>query len=395
MTLDLPTLMVMQAFALACVGTVLFFAWLQNRAVWPLALWALADFVAAAGIVSLMLGATLHQPLWSAAGGALLCLESGLIWKAASDIDHRRAPLILVFLGPAIVVIAGGLPMARSFAGAVALSGGVTYITAAALSLWFARRERLFARLPLTGFMSLHALALGIGTVSTFTGSTARDGVPALLSVFGFIYFESVVFALGCTAFVIALIKERAEAASRLAARTDGLTGIANRTALLENATRVLTRSRHEGTSVAVVLFDLDRFKSVNDRFGHALGDAVLRKFCESTAAALRPHDLFGRLGGEEFVVVMPGCSIEVAFVRADRIRAAFADDCRFVDGEQVKATVSGGVAVSAMATDTLDALLEHADAALYVAKAEGRNRIHRATQDAPAATISNVFRVA
>jgi diguanylate cyclase (GGDEF)-like protein len=121
----------------------------------------------------------------------------------------------------------------------------------------------------------------------------------------------------------------------------------------------------------------------------------VIRKFCEITAAALRPNDLFGRMGGEEFAVVLPGSSIEAACVRADRIRSAFAEKCGLVRNFQVNATVSGGVSVSANAEQTLEALLEHSDLALYDAKAEGRNRIKRAEQPRPGDQLSNVFRVA
>jgi diguanylate cyclase (GGDEF)-like protein len=127
---------------------------------------------------------------------------------------------------------------------------------------------------------------------------------------------------------------------------------------------------------------------------GHAAGDAVLRKFCEIALAALRPHDLFGRLGGEEFAAVMPGCGLEAAFVRAERIRATFAEASRFVREYQVKATVSGGVSASEIAEDTLDVLFEQADGALYEAKTQGRNRIKRAARALPA-NKSNIFRVA
>ena len=147
--------------------------------------------------------------------------------------------------------------------------------------------------------------------------------------------------------------------------------------------------------ALEAVSVSFDGFKAVNDRFGYAAGDAMLRKFAEVTAAALRPHDLFGRIGGEEFAVVMPGCSIEAAYARAERIRVAFAEDCPFGAGHQVKTTVSGGVSVSETATETLDALLELADAALYQAKADGRNRVRRAKQDALVGGASNVFRVA
>ena len=395
MTLDLPTLMVMQSFAMACAGAALVFAWLQNRAVFALAIWGMADLLAAAGIVSLMFGATLQQPVWSAVGGVLLCSQSSLIWKAVRNIDGKRAPLVAVLIGPVAIIATAFVPVVRDVNQTFAVAGGAVYIFAAAVSLWLGRGDRLIARCTLIAFAAVHALSLSVGIYSTLNGSTGLDAVPALGSLFGFIYFESIVFALGTAVFALALIKERSEAASLAAARTDGLTGIANRVALLAGAKRALHRCRRASAPIATVMFDLDRFKNINDRYGHAVGDAVIKKFCTVTAAVLRPHDLFGRIGGEEFVVVMPGCGVDAALARAERIRACFVESCKFVDGHQVKATVSGGVSVSETSEETLDALLALADAALYRAKAEGRNRVKPIDQDATAAGGSNVFRVA
>jgi diguanylate cyclase (GGDEF)-like protein len=109
----------------------------------------------------------------------------------------------------------------------------------------------------------------------------------------------------------------------------------------------------------------------------------------------LRPQDLFGSIGGEEFAVIMPGCGIEAAYVRADRIRSSFAESSRFVGGQPVKSTVSGGVAMSETSAEALDVLLKLADAALYEAKGDGRNRVKRAGREAAADNVSNVFRVA
>jgi diguanylate cyclase (GGDEF)-like protein len=394
MNLDLPTLMVMQSFALACAGAVLLFAWLQNRVVSALAFWGLANILAAAGILALMLGVMFRQPAWSAIGGVLLPFQASLMWKAARTIDAKPAPFIL-FLGPLIVGVAGGLPGLRDATAALSLTIGTAYTFAAAMTLWLGRRERLAARSPLIILSALHGTALLIGTYSTLTGSTGHDSVPSLTSLFGFIYFESIVFALGTSVFILALVKERNEAISKAAARTDSLTGIANRVAFLESAARVLERCRRDAAPVSVMMFDLDRFKAINDRHGHAVGDAVIRTFCEIAAAALRPNDVFGRVGGEEFAAVLPGSSMEAACLRAERIRISFAEDCRFVGGRQVNATVSGGVSVSANAEHTLEALLEYSDVALYAAKADGRNRIKRADQPSSGRGSSNIFHAA
>ena len=178
--------------------------------------------------------------------------------------------------------------------------------------------------------------------------------------------------------------KERSVAASSIAASTDPLTGILNRVAFMERAGQIVERSRRDSAPVSVMMFDLDRFKAVNDTHGHPVGDAVIRKFCEVTAAALRPNDVFGRLGGEEFAVLVSGSSIEVAGVRAERIRASFAENCRFIEGRPVNATVSVGVSAGMSAGQTLGDLLVRSDAALYLAKAQGRNRVNRAGQPDP-----------
>jgi diguanylate cyclase (GGDEF)-like protein len=241
----------------------------------------------------------------------------------------------------------------------------------------------------------VHGTALLIGTFSTLTGSTGQDTVPSIMSFFGFIYFESIVFALGTSVFILALVKERNEAAGMAAARTDSLTGVANRAAFLESAQRVLERCRRDGAAVVVMMFDLDRFKAINDTHGHAVGDLVIQKFCALATAALRPTDVFGRVGGEEFAVVLPGSSIEAAYARAGRIRVAFAASCRFIENRQVDATVSCGLSIGMHAEETLNALLEESDVALYLAKAEGRNRVQRSRRHKPASDRASVIRVA
>jgi diguanylate cyclase (GGDEF)-like protein len=395
MTLDLPTLMVVQSFALACAGAVLLSVWLPNRIVSALALWGLANVSAAAGFLSLMLGFTLHQPIWLTIGGSLLPLQASLMWKATRSIESKPTSLVFVFLGPMIVGLTNFVPGLREVNGALPLAAGLAYTLAAATTLWLGRAERLAARWPLIILLAVHAAVLSIGMYTAFVRPTSHDIVPSIASVFGLIYFESIILAFGTAVFVIALVKERSEAAGITAGRIDPLSGILNRAGFMDSAGRVLERCRRDGAPVSVMMFDLDRFKAINDSHGHAAGDAVIRRFCESTIAALRPNDVFGRLGGEEFAVVLPGSGIEAAYVSAERIRASFAENCRFILNRRVNATVSGGVAMNVNAEQTLDALLEISDAALYDAKTEGRNRIKRASQPRAEGLLSNVFRVA
>jgi diguanylate cyclase (GGDEF)-like protein len=393
MSLDLPTLMIMQSFAMACSGALLCFAWMQNRSATVWGLWGIANIIAAAGIIALMLGATFHLVVWSTIGGCLMQAQAGLIWKAARLIEWKRTPLPIALAGSLLVGL--GSPFLQSLTGLLALAGGAAYALATAAELWAGRQEQLTARWPLIVLSTVHGTALLIGTYSTLVGSTGEDSVPALMSLFGFIYFESIIFALGTSVFVFALVNERKEVAARAAASRDCLTGIANRAAFLETAKPVLESCRRSQTPVSVIMFDLDRFKEINDQYGHSLGDAVLKKFCDAATAALRQTDLFGRMGGEEFAAVLPAASIEVALLRAERIRLSFASDCQFVRGHRVNATVSGGVSVSIEGDRKLDALLEEADAALYRAKADGRNRVVRADENSSDAVAPEVPRVA
>jgi diguanylate cyclase (GGDEF)-like protein len=128
-----------------------------------------------------------------------------------------------------------------------------------------------------------------------------------------------------------------------------------------------------------VLLIDLDHFKSINDRFGHAVGDKVLQIFARTMRAGLRQSDLIGRLGGEEFTVVLADASMDNAYLVADRLRRTFAVSAAVVDGEAVHATASIGVSVIVDPQQDLPRLITLADQALYLAKARGRNRVELA----------------
>ncbi len=394
MHLDLLTLVAMGSFVAVCAGAILLVAWSQNRKLPALGLWGLANIVEALGIASLMLAAALDEPAWSLLGSALLALAPGLIWKAARTFDVKPAPLILAVLGAALVGAASMLPGTLIAAGPLSLAFSVVYMLAAAISLWLGRNEALKARWPIIILAALHAAVLSVGLYSNLSGSVGPGVIPPIMSLFGFIHFENIVFNLGTAVFVLALVKERSEAASERTARVDSLTGIANRVAFMESATRILELCRREGTPVSVVMCDLDRFKLINDTHGHAIGDTVIKKFSEISAGALWPNDVFGRIGGEEFAIVLPRASVAMAQARAERIRVAFAEACCFVDGRQVNATVSCGLSVSANAKETLSEILKNADLALYRAKTEGRNRV-RADNPRPDGSEGNVIRVA
>jgi len=161
-------------------------------------------------------------------------------------------------------------------------------------------------------------------------------------------------------------------------ALTDELTGLYNRRYVFAHLSELLGRRGEGGNDTAVLLFDVDHFKQVNDRHGHPAGDEVLRELGERAVRQVRSVDLVGRLGGEEFVVIMPETSLAGAVVVAERFRAAVADEPFVPRGlsEKVQVTVSVGIAVTGEGSDTIDTLLKRADDALYAAKHAGRNRV-------------------
>jgi two-component system cell cycle response regulator len=157
----------------------------------------------------------------------------------------------------------------------------------------------------------------------------------------------------------------------------DPLTGLWNRRAIFEILGREIARSQRQGTPLAVILADVDRFKHINDTHGHLAGDEVLRDIARRMATRLRPYDSIGRFGGEEFMIVAPECHTASPESLAERIRAIIEQTPVFLGDRNLHVTLSLGVAVSgAGRPDLQDALLRAADAALYRAKQEGRNRV-------------------
>ncbi len=156
--------------------------------------------------------------------------------------------------------------------------------------------------------------------------------------------------------------------------RVDGLTGIDNRPYFIDQAESALEASRRLEQEVCVILCDLDHFKSINDRYGHATGDHVLRQVVLACRTHLRASDLFGRFGGEEFCLLLPGCSLTDARTRCEQLRAAIATVATDATGASLTVSASFGVAATSSSGYELRQLLAHADAALYRAKYAGRN---------------------
>ena len=173
-------------------------------------------------------------------------------------------------------------------------------------------------------------------------------------------------------------------------ARTDELTGLRNRRAFYEAGDAALEWARRYEHALTLVMLDIDHFKRINDTLGHAAGDAALRGLAEALRYGARASDIAGRLGGEEFAVLLPETAVEEAAGYAERLRKAVAATAVVHQREEIRFTCSFGVA-QMRASDDLDALIARADAALYRAKGEGRDRVcvDDGRSDAEAAAIA------
>jgi diguanylate cyclase (GGDEF)-like protein len=163
----------------------------------------------------------------------------------------------------------------------------------------------------------------------------------------------------------------------------DPLTDLLNRRAFSDTAGKQISAAARLKQPVAFLMLDIDHFKSINDTYGHGAGDQVLSKLAGSMRSGLREDDVLGRLGGEEFAVLLAGCPPEQATVIAERVRSIFATTIvDLYDGRRVTATVSIGLAIAEAAPSSLESLMLAADNALYVAKSTGRNCVVRAAPD-------------
>jgi diguanylate cyclase (GGDEF)-like protein/PAS domain S-box-containing protein len=168
--------------------------------------------------------------------------------------------------------------------------------------------------------------------------------------------------------------QKRAEQELKYLAMTDPLTGLFNRRQFFILAEQAFNSAREFQTSLAVLMIDLDHFKNINDRYGHAAGDFALHEVSQIIQANLRPNDIAGRYGGEEFSVLLANINPKDGYQIANRLCKALADEPLRIDGENISITLSIGIALFDPTIPSLDALLQQADQALYAAKQAGRN---------------------
>ncbi len=310
---------------------------------------------------------------------ALVLLGYGLTWTGARVFDGRSIRPVLVLLAPAIWLLLCRMP---GFAADANLRVVVVSTMLALLALltaeefWRGRDEPLMSRWPSVLVLLAYAAVLLARVPATLLTPLIED--DSLLSglSFALIAFGTLLFTVVMAFLQLNMTKERTELKHKINSLVDPLSGVANRRAFLDSAAGLLARQGIDKEPLAVLLFDLDRFKQINDRFGHAVGDTVLQTFASTATATLGTDVLFARIGGEEFASCLSVGDLDEAYAIADRVRRNFQAAAARFGADQLMPSVSVGVALGCDPRATVPDLLSVVDRALYRAKERGRNRV-------------------
>jgi diguanylate cyclase (GGDEF)-like protein len=379
---DVNTLFLVTMHVEIMLGLLLYLAWAQNFGKTALAWWGSAHLMRAFSIMLFGLHGTVPSWISIDLANALLLGSFSLTWSGARVFDRRSAEPVWCLVGVIVWMLACRLPQFAASLELRALVGAfivTTYTWLAAYEFWRGRDEALVSRWPAIFMLFAHGALFLLRTplAAMLSLSPANDfSQSAWLEVLS---LEALLFTISIAFILLAMAKERTEYRHRTEAWTDALTGILNRRGFLEQSTSS-KRWAMDLKPTAVMLIDLDNFKSINDRFGHAVGDRALQIFAEAAAAVIPAPGLIGRWGGDEFAAVLYDTECGEAKTAAERMQAAFRRMAQEINGHPVNATLSIGMVFSADGPLDLPALLMQADETLYLAKELGRNRIEVAS---------------
>lgn len=379
MQLDLTSLLLIsQLVSLACG---LMFALDSARGKAPFSIWFAAAFLSTpVASIFFLVAKGGENWLWAfPVGNAVATLTVALTWIGARSLNGRPLPYLVALLVPAAIAatVLNSEPVAGAWTGALPFFLSFSAFSAlAGAEFWRGRidERRLWHGTILAVVCGINAswyMARAVGLVvlgpnDALFKMVLGSEVAALLLL---------VMIVVASLSLIGIDRERALRLAQKLAAQDDLTGLLNRREFHRRIETFSTRAGKRHANYAVLLFDLDRFKSINDTHGHLVGDEVLVAFAGIARKGLRNQDLLCRYGGEEFAALLPGATISEAFETAERIRRELATS-KIGELALVRATTSIGISGCRAASIPLFDLLQQADQALYRAKSEGRNKV-------------------
>lgn len=365
---------------LALIGGLFAFFWSREERSASL-LWFCLPFLMAVVGAAVAINPALKPAGWGMRIGTVFIVAAyGFVWQMARVFYHRR-PLLWAVLAPTCLWVVLSATIVKQWDILIVSASIRTALTAgftglAAYEFWRSREdEDLPSRRVLFWVFAVYS-GLNLARIPVMQIVPMPIGL-APTAVWSIIIYNlaAVALALLVSMFMIALSRERTAARNYSLAMRDAMTDVYNRRAYYEHMrTFARTAVGPIPPPYALLIFDIDHFKSINDRFGHQTGDKVIIAAAQAAVTALRRHDKIFRMGGEEFVCLLPDTSAEEAYEVAERLRLVFRRTSAEVDGQAINATIS----IGATATDGRmpeDQVLAEADAALYRAKQAGRNR--------------------
>ncbi|WP_250152124.1 GGDEF domain-containing protein [Ancylobacter radicis] len=385
--LDPWTLWAVLTVVVALLAAGMLFVWWLTPSEPSLAHWVISLLLFIVGVLGGIFRAELPYVVGVGLANACFIAAYAQLWSGLRRFDGRPVPLLLDWIAPAAwVVLILVPPFSETPEARVALiSVMIAGMTLLALEqLWRGGLRASKARMAL--FVAL-AVAMVMNLLRIpYLHAQIRDDRVELFNSPEMAWFGLLGIALGIlTCFsVVLMVRERAEQQYRQAAERDELTGLLNRRGFMQQAVGAAAA----GGPLAVMFLDLDHFKQINDRFGHAAGDSVLVLFARVLRDNVRAGDVIGRVGGEEFVVLLPGADDATARLAAERVQRGLKEAAISLhmggEGAPVECTASIGLAIAALPAagsapvleGRLRILMDRADAVLYRAKSGGRNRI-------------------
>jgi diguanylate cyclase (GGDEF)-like protein len=379
MSFDTSTLYLVATMVTAMLGAMLVFVGRQEK-IPALKWWGSAYLVGSASVALwTVAGTRLGGPL-SLALTTVAFLSCGMVWNASRAFHGRKANWPGVVLGAIfwLATMTTLLPDEAALRLTIGAAIVAIYAALTANELWNERRRSMQRRWPAIAVPVMHGCVL---MLPILLGDLLRSHDENFAHSIWVTIFavEVVLYAIGTVFVIFMMVSERAVAMHKTAASTDPLTGMFNRRGFSEACARVIEREAKAGRPVTVMIFDIDHFKGINDRFGHPAGDEILKLFSTVVVSNLRFSDLSGRVGGEEFAALLP-CSLEEGVVVAERVRKTFEGSNIVCEEGKCDTTVSIGVAGGPAGTE-LEVLMASADTALYQAKRNGRNRVEAAEE--------------
>lgn len=379
MLIDFPTVNFVAVLMVILECGILGILWATHRDIRGIGHWAISAVAIAAGVCGIYLRTVLPPVLSVTTANIAIIVGYVASWWGLELFFGRRpyyrtGLLLLAAAAAGLVYFSLIEPNTRSRLILLLSLLSLFALLRAHSTLRRVLPETRFSQLFGGSVMGLQAvcnLLLLVATTRIGTEPKPIDRMP----VAGWIFLILTVLSVALVFAAVLMVNQKLQARLRETAQRDQLTGALRRHVLEDAVEREIARSRRHRRPLALLLLDLDHFKTINDRYGHHAGDEALRRFTETAQASLRREDLLGRTGGEEFCILLPDTDQDGAVRLAERIRAAVENLAIEVDGQQLRLTVSIGV--TAMADhDSWTALTRAADVALYCAKSDGRNRV-------------------